>query len=99
MINCWLKPVERDKILREASAAAATMIAEAKGKAETEGAKAMDIAKLAISNEKQAALVEIKNTAAILSVEIAEKLLRKELKDEQAQKELVQEYIKEVNFN
>ena len=90
---------ERDKILRDAAGAAAEMIASAKGKAEAEGAKAMEVAKNAIANEKQAALVEIKNTAAVLSVEIAEKLLRKELKDVQAQKELVQEYIKEVNFN
>ena len=67
---------ERDKILREAAAAAAEMIASAKGKAEAEGAKAMEVAKSAIANEKQAALVEIKNTAAVLSVEIAEKLLQ-----------------------
>jgi len=90
---------ERDRILREASSAASEIIAQAKGKAEAEGAKAIEATKLAIANEKQAAIAEIKNAAAILSVEIAEKLIRRELKDEQAQKELVQEYIKEVNLN
>lgn len=90
---------ERDKILREASSAAADLIAQAKGKAETEGARAMEQAKLAIANEQKAAIDQIKNTAATLSVEIAEKLLRRELQDAKAQQDLVQEYIKVVNFN
>lgn len=91
--------LERDKILKEAASAAAFMINEAKDKAVEEGARLIEAAREAINNEKQAALTEVKNQAANLSVQIAEKLLRKELSTETAQRELVSEYIKEANLN
>ena len=41
----------------------------------------------------------LKNTAASLSLEIAEKLLKKNLSNDDSQKSLVQEYLKESKFN
>lgn len=91
--------LERDKILREAQTAASGIINEAKDKAGAEGQRLIENARLAINTEKQAALTEVKNLAANLSIEIAEKILKRELSDEKAQKELVNEFIKEANLN
>ena len=91
--------VERDKILKDAHTAATLMINEAKDKAVEEGSRLIETARQAINTQKQAALAEVKNQAATLSVQIAEKLLRKELSKDTAQQELVSEYIKEANLN
>lgn len=91
--------LERDRILRDAQTAASNIINEAKEKSGAEGQRMIDQARVAINNEKQAALTEVKNLAANLSIEIAEKILKRELSDEKAQKELVNEFIKEANLN
>ena len=91
--------LERDKILREAQLAASSMITEAKDKANAEGLRLIENARVAINSEKQSAIAEVKNKAAELSIEIAEKLLKRELSDSKLQKELVSEYIKEAKLN
>ena len=91
--------LERDKILREAQVAANNIVAESKEKATAEGNRLIENARLAINNEKQAALTEVKNLAANLSLEIAERILKRELADEKAQKELINEFIQEANLN
>lgn len=91
--------VERDKVLKEAREAADKMIAEAKEKASVEGDRLVANAKETIENEKKAALTEVKNQVAILSIEVAEKILRKELSSKDAQKDLVDGLIKEVTLN
>jgi F-type H+-transporting ATPase subunit b len=91
--------VERDKMLKEAQVASNNMITEAKDKASAEGARLLESARISINNEKQAAITEVKNQAATLSIQIAEKLLKRELANEQAQKQLVDEFIKEAKFN
>jgi F-type H+-transporting ATPase subunit b len=91
--------VERDKILADAHKAATTMMDDARVKATTEGNRLMEAARVSIQTEKNAALHDVKNYAATLAVEIAEKILRKELNNAEEQKKLVSEYIKEVNLN
>ncbi|GAB2948312.1 F0F1 ATP synthase subunit B [Hymenobacter coalescens] len=90
---------ERDRILREASAMSNQLIETAKQKATDEGARLIMQAREAIQNEKQAALAEVKNTAAQLSIDIAERILRRELTDATAQKQLVTDYLQEVKLN
>lgn len=90
---------ERDKVLKEAKVAADKMISEAQEKASSEGDKLIASAKEAINNEKKAALTEVKNQVAILSIEVAEKILRKELSSKDSQKELVDGLIGEVTLN
>jgi len=90
---------ERDKVLKEAKTAADKMIAEAKEKASSEGERLVVAAKEAIENEKKAALTEVKNQVATLSIEVAERILRKELSTKDSQKELVDGLIKEVTLN
>lgn len=91
--------LERDKVLKSAKEAADRMIAEAREKASSEGDRLVANAKEAIENEKKAALTEVKNQVAILSIEVAEKILRKELSTKDAQKDLVDGLIKEVTLN
>jgi F-type H+-transporting ATPase subunit b len=91
--------LERDKILNDAVVAAKNIREEARQEASQIGNKIIADAKAVIEIEKQAALTEMKNQVAILSLEIAEKLLRKELNNEKAQKVLVQDYMKDLNVN
>jgi F-type H+-transporting ATPase subunit b len=91
--------VERDKIIAEAQKASIAMIEEARLKASTEGNRQLEAARIAIQTEKLVALNEVKNYAATLALEIAEKILRKELDNPDQQRQLVSEYIKEVNLN
>lgn len=91
--------LERDRILGEALAAANRIRDEAKQEANVIGDKIVKDAKAAIEIEKQAALTEMKNQVAVLSLEIAEKILRKELSNEKAQKALVEDYVKDLNIN
>lgn len=88
---------EREKIIREANVAAKNLIEEAKGEAQKQAQRQLDDARIAINTEKQAALAEVKQQVANLSLEIAEKLLRRELSNETAQKALVQDYVDNLN--
>lgn len=90
---------ERDAILREARKIKEKMIEEAKEKANVEAGNIVENAKTRIENEKKAALVEIKNTIATYSIEIAEKVLREELKDKKKQEDYIRTLLKETNLN
>ncbi len=91
--------LERDRILKEATAVSTQLIEQAKDKATEEGNSMVAQAREAIQNEKNAALAEVKNTAAQLSIDIAERILRRELTDQPAQQQLVDSYLKEVKLN
>jgi len=91
--------VERDQILKEAKELKDQIVAEAKLAAQTEGAKLIEKAKVEINNQKIAALDEVKNQVAALSLEIAEKVLRKQFDDKQKQDALVSDLLKDVKLN
>ena len=91
--------LERDKILKEAKDAGTAMLDEAKSNAALTSVKMIEDAKAAINTEKHAALAEVKNQVALLSLEIAEKLIKKQLSDDKAQKEMVADFIKDINLN
>ncbi|MFB9863240.1 F0F1 ATP synthase subunit B [Rufibacter immobilis] len=90
---------ERERILKEATDAANHLVESARAKASEEGARMVEQARLSIENEKKAALTEVKNLAATLSIDIAEKLIRRELQDEQAQRALVQSYLQDAQLS
>ncbi|MVN76478.1 F0F1 ATP synthase subunit B [Hymenobacter sp. HMF4947] len=90
---------ERDQMLKEGQAMAAQFVEQAKTTASAEAGRITQQAREAIQQEKNAALAEVKNTAAQLSVDIAERLLRRELADPTAQQKLVDEYLKDVKLN
>jgi len=91
--------IERDRIIREASEAGNAIVEQAKSRANEEGTRMIENAREAIINEKKAALTEVKNTAATLSIEIAERILKHELRDPATQRALISDYIKEVNLH
>ena len=90
---------ERDRTLAEAQQMATQLIEMAKNKATEEGARMITQAREAIQTEKNAALAAVRNTAAQLSLDIAERILRRELTDTSAQQKLVEEYLKDVKLN
>lgn len=91
--------LERDNILKEAKEIKDQIIHDAKDSAKIEGAKLIELAKTEITNQKLAAMAEIKNQVSTLSLEIAEKVLRKQLEDQGKQQDLVRELLKEVKLN
>jgi|ERR1035437_4745779 F-type H+-transporting ATPase subunit b len=90
---------ERDLMLKEARVTKDEIIAEAKTKASAEANKLLKSAREAINTEKNAAIAELKNQVALMSVEIAEKILRHELANDDKQKALMANLLKDVNLN
>jgi F-type H+-transporting ATPase subunit b len=91
--------LERDTILKKAHEASMKMIEEAKVESGKAGALMIENAKAVIETEKKAALAEVKNQVAVLTLEVTEKLLRKTMSDDKAQKDLVDQFIKETHIN
>jgi len=91
--------LERDSILKEAKEIKDQIINEAKDQAKIEGARLIEKAKDEITNQKLAAMAEIKNQVSSLSLAIAEKVLRKQLEDQDKQQALVNDLLQEVKLN
>ena len=90
---------ERDRMMQEAQVMATQFRETEKAKAVEEANRITQQAREAIQQEKNAALAEVKNTAAQLSLTIAERILRRELTDPAAQTQLVDSYLKDVKLN
>jgi len=90
---------ERDRMMQEAQVMANQFRETEKAKAVEEANRITQQAREAIQQEKNAALAEVKNTAAQLSLTIAERILRRELTDPAAQTQLVDSYLKDVKLN
>ena len=90
---------ERDRMMQEAQVMANQFRETEKAKAVEEANRITQQAREAIQQEKNAALAEVKNTAAQLSVDIAERILRRELAEPAAQTQLVDAYLKDVKLN
>ena len=91
--------LERDVILKKAQEASVKMIEDAKAESSKQGAQLIEAAKAVIETEKKAALTEVKNQVALLTLDVTEKLLRKKLRDDKAQVELVDQFIKDLKLN
>ena len=87
---------EQAKILREAVETRDKIIKEAREKADAEGRKMVEDAKNIIKQEREAALREIRNEVAELSLAIAEKVLRHNLQGSEAQNSYVDKMVDEA---
>ncbi|MDE6648140.1 MAG: F0F1 ATP synthase subunit B [Prevotella sp.] len=85
------------QILREAAETRDAIVEKAQDKARSEGARLLDEAKAAIEQEKKAAIADIRQQVAMLSVEIAEKVLKQNLKDDKSQMDLIDRMLDEVS--
>jgi F-type H+-transporting ATPase subunit b len=90
---------ERDQILREAKVVGEKMRADAQQRAQAESDRMVSAARAEIENQKLAAITELKNQVATLSIEIAEKLVREKLNDTDKQAALNHSLIKEFSKN
>ncbi len=90
---------ERDNLLREARETKDAIVNEAKTKAKAEADKLINQALESIKNEKMAAITELKNQVATLSIEVAEKILKEQLSSDEKQKVLAGNLLKEVELN
>ena len=90
---------ERDNLLKEAREMKESIINEAKSKATKDAERIMQTAREQIINEKNAAITDLKNQVATLSIDIAEKILKSELTQDEKQKTLVGNLMKDLNLN
>lgn len=90
---------ERDVIIKEAREIKETIVGEAKTKATVEADRILLNARESIKNEKLAAIAELKNQVATLSIEIAEKILKAELSAENKQNAVINNLVNEINLN
>jgi F-type H+-transporting ATPase subunit b len=90
---------ERARMIKEAKEQADKMVSEAKEKAKSEYDRIVADAQLAITQQKNAALTDVKNQVGSLVIEVAEKVLRKELADKSAQEVYIKKLAEEVKLN
>ena len=89
---------EREVLLKEARDIRDREISEAKVKAKAEGDAMISRAREEIRNEKNAAITEMKNQVAELSILVAERILKDKLGDPAAQKALVDKVMAEADM-
>jgi F-type H+-transporting ATPase subunit b len=89
---------EREALLKDARNTGAEIVAQAKTDAKTEANKIISQAQEEIQNEKRAAVNELKNQVAKISLEIAEKVIDTELANKDKQAQLVDKLLKDSSL-
>jgi len=90
---------ERAGMIKDAKETADKMVSEAKDKAKQEYDRIISDAQQAITQQKNAALTEVKNQVGSLVVEVAEKILRKELSNKAEQESYIKQIAEGVKLN
>ncbi len=90
---------ERDAMLKEAREIKAKLIGDAKDEAKSEADKIIIQAQAAIQSEKKAAIAEIKDQVASLSIDIAEKVIKQALSRDDQQQKLVKDLLDDTALN
>ena len=89
---------ERDTLLKEARSMKEQIISEAKEEAGAQANKMIEQAKSTIENEKLAAITELRNQVAELSIGIAENIIKDELSDKGKQEKLIEKMLGEAKL-
>ena len=90
--------IERESMLKEAREIKAKLISDAESEAKNQAAKLIESAQIAIQNEKNSAMNELKQTVVDLSVGIAEKVISSELGDKAKQLKSVENMLNETSL-
>ena len=90
---------ERATMLKEAKAVKEKMIADAKVEANAVKEKIIADAHESISQQKMAAITDIKNQVGKLVVEVSEKVLRRELADKTGQEKFINDLASQMKLN
>lgn len=91
--------LQRESLLKEAREIKSKIIADAESEATEKANKLVETAKIAIENEKSAAMKELQDTVVDLSLNIAEKLLSKELDNKEKQLKNIQDILDKTKLN
>jgi len=75
------------------------MVTEAKEKARAEYDRIVSEAQSAITQQKMAAITDLKNQVGNLVIEVSEKVLRRELGNKSEQEKYIKELANEVKLN
>ncbi len=90
---------EREVMLKEAREIKEKIVADARDLAEVEGEKMIKQAQATIESEKKAAVADIKNQVADLSLQIAEKIIKEQLSEDKKQIKLVDDMLGDIKLN
>ena len=90
---------ERETMLKEAREIKDKIVADAKEQAQLEGDKLIKQAQATIESEKKAAVTDIKNQVAELSVEIAEKIIKDQLANKDKQLKMVDTMLGDIKLD
>ena len=90
---------EREVMLKEAREIKDKIVADARDQAQIEGDKLIKQAQATIESEKKAAVADIKNQVADLSLQIAEKVIKEQLSDDKKQIKLVDDMLGDIKLN
>ena len=90
---------ERAVMIKEAKETGTKMIGEAKEKARLEYDRILADAQHAILQQKNAALVDVKNQVGNLVIEVSEEVLRRELANRKEQEAFIKEQAEVVKLN
>ena len=90
---------EREAMLKDARDMKNKIVTDAKDEAQAQASKMIEQAQVAIESEKKAAMAELKNHVAGLSLSIAEKVVREELSNKDKQLKLVEDMLGEATLN
>ena len=90
---------EREVMLKEAREIKDKIVADARDQAQVEGDKLIKQAQATIESEKKAAVADIKNQVADLSLQIAEKVIKEQLSNDKKQIKLVDDMLGDIKLN
>ena len=89
--------LEQEKLMKEAAAERDRVILQAQTQAKEEADKILAETRARIQEEKEAAMKDLRNEVALISLAIAEKVVRKDLSSGTGQKELVDRLLDKVS--
>ncbi len=90
---------QQTEILKEGTRIKEEIIAKAKDDAKIESEKIIDAARNQISEEREKAIRMIRNEAALLSVELAERILREKLGSSEEQSKMIDRLLDEIEIS
>lgn len=88
---------EQNRLMKEAAAERERVLEQAQIQAREEADRILQAASLKLQEEKVAAMKELRNEVAVISMAIAEKALRKELSSDKGQVELIDRLIDKMS--
>lgn len=90
---------ERARMIKEAKETSDKMISDAKEKAKNEFERIVAEAQGAIQQQRNAALIDVKNQMGKLVIEVSEKVLRRELSNRNEQENYIKDLAESVKLN